>query len=262
MQSIQNVNIQELRKIDIQRAINEEAKRGLCYKSIKSAVDLLRSALALSNVGIPSTKDFKLPAKKVKTEDLPDLKEVMRVIIGSSVELPCLLSLCCGGMRISEVRGLQYKDIVEDENGYKYLKVCRARVCISGRDDVKNQNKTEKSTWVIPIPDYLYRLIPNMEDAEPDDYIIGENYGAIKRRYDRLMKKHGIKMTFHDLRAQFATTMNGLGVEREVLQMLGGWSNSKVLESIYIRIPKHKLIDSLNVYDNYISEIISECQAP
>lgn len=252
--SIQGCAITDLKIIDIQRAINIDAERGLSYKSIKSGYDLVRSAALIFDVELPSIRKFKLPPKTVK-EELPDLDKVLKIIIGSSVELPCLLSVWCGGMRISEVRGLQFGDIYEDENG-RYIKVRRARVCINGHDVVENRNKTEQSTRDVPIPDYIYNLIQQIPHNSDADFIVNENYGAIKRRYDRLLKKNGLKMTFHDLRAQFATTMNGLGVDKDVLEKLGGWANSKVLDSVYIRTPKQRVHDSLKIFDEYMYDVI------
>ena len=72
------------------------------------------------------------------------------------------------------------------------------------------------------------------------------------------LKKHGLKMTFHDLRAQFATTMNGLGVEKEVVEKLGGWANSKVLDAVYIRTPKQRVRDSLKIFDEYMYGVIRD----
>lgn len=254
--SIQGHMITDLKTIDIQRAINIDAEQGMSYKTIKSAYALVRSAALLFDVELPSIRKLRLPPKKVKDE-LPPLGNVLKVIIGSSVELPCLLSVWCGGMRISEVRGLKYSDIYE-ENGSRYVRVRRARVCINGHDVVENRNKTEQSTRDVPIPDYIYNLIQQIPHNSEDDFIINENYGALKRRYDRLLKKHGLKMTFHDLRAQFATTINGLGVEKEVLEKLGGWANSKVLDSVYIRTPKQRIRDSLKVFDDYMYEVIRD----
>lgn len=254
--SIQGHIITDLKTIDIQRAINIDAERGLGYKSIKSAYDLVRSAALIFDVELPSIRKLKLPPKTVK-EELPDLDKVLRVIIGSSVELPCLLAVWCGGMRISEVRGLQFGDIYEDANG-RYIKVRRARVCINGHDVVENRNKTEQSTRDIPIPDYIYNHIQQVSHDSDEDFIVNENYGAMKRRYDRLLKKNGLKMTFHDLRAQFATTMNGLGVDKEVLEKLGGWANSKVLDSVYIRTPKQRVRDSLKIFDDYMYDVIRD----
>lgn len=256
LQSIQRYFITDLKVIDIQRAINIDAERGLGYKSIKSAYDLIRSAASIFEVELPSTRKLRFPPKNVKAE-LPDLDKVLRIIIGSSVELPCLLAVWCGGMRISEVRGLQFGDIYEDSNG-RYIKVRRARVCINGHDVLEDRNKTELSTRDVPLPDYIYNLIQTVPHKTEDDFIINENYGNIKARYDRLLKKHGMKMTFHDLRAQFATTMNGLGVQKEILEKLGGWANSKVLDAVYIRTPKQRVRDSLKIFDDYMYGVIRD----
>ena len=126
LQAIYGFHITDIKTIDVQRAINIDAEHGLGYKSIKTGYDLVRSAALLFDVELPSIRKLKLPPKTVK-EELPDLNKVLRVIIGSSVELPCLLSVWCGGMRISEVRGLQFGDIYEDDNG-RYIKVRRTRV--------------------------------------------------------------------------------------------------------------------------------------
>ena len=154
--SIQGHIITDLKTIDIQRAINIDAEHGLGYKSIKSAYDLVRSAALIFDVELPSIRKLKLPSKTVK-EELPDLDKVLRVIIGSSVELPC-----------------------------------------NGHDVVENRNKTEQSTRDVPIPDYIYNLIQQVPHDSDEDFIVNENYGALKRRYDRLLKKNELKMTFHD----------------------------------------------------------------
>lgn len=256
---LHNIPISKLKRVDIQFAINADAERGLSYKTLKQAIGLLHSALALFDIDVPNASQFRLPPKSPPKGDLPDLPLVIRTLIGSSVELPCLLAIWCGGMRISEVRGLQYQDIVETKDGY-FLKVRRTRICLRGHDVVQERNKTPKSTRDIPLPAYLLDLIRKSEHRSDEDFIISENYGAVKRRYDRLLKKHGIKMTFHELRAQFATAMNDLGVRKEILQMLGGWSTSKVLDEVYIRTPQRKLVESMRVFDDYMTALVTQCK--
>ena len=257
---LHNIPIKKLKRVDIQFAINADAERGLSHKTMKQAIGLLHSALALFDITIPNAGSFRLPPKKPPKGDLPDLPLVIRTLIGSSVELPCLLAVWCGGMRISEVRGLQYQDIVETKDGY-FLKVHRSRICLNGHDYVTERNKTPKSTRDVPLPAYLLDLIQKSEHKSDEDFIISENYGAIKRRYDRLLKKNGIKMTFHELRAQFATAMNDLGVRKEILQMLGGWSTSKVLDEVYIRTPQSKLVEGMKVFDDYMNALVAQCKA-
>ena len=258
LQSIMKNNIYELTKLDIQTAISHDAGKGLGHKSIKDALALLRSACAYYDVVIPPTKKFTLPARSPKKGDLPELSEVLAVIIGSSVELPCLLSIWCGGMRMSEVRGLQYKDIVSDKNGNHYILIQRARIFLNGTDVVRDVNKTYGSTRKVPLPDYLYNMIQNKPHKSDTDFVIDESYIAITGRYKRLMKKHGLHISFHDLRALFATTMNELGVPKEILQKLGGWTNSKVLDSVYIRHSDQTLVNSIDLLSQHIEPIIEE----
>ena len=123
-------------------------------------------------------------------------------------------------------------------------------------DVLEDRNKTELSTRDVPLPDYIYNLIQTVPHKTEGDFIINENYGNIKARYDRLLKKHGMKMTFHDLRVQFATIMNGLDVQKEILEKLGSWANSKVLDAVYIRAPKQRVRDSLKVFDKYMYDVI------
>jgi integrase len=247
-----------LNKLDVQRAINEDVSGGLGYKSIKSALGLYRSALACYDVEIQPTSKFTLPQPKPKRGDLPELEKVLAVIIGSSVELPCLLALWCGGMRISEVRGLQYRDVTTSENGGHFIRINRVRICVNGHDVVQDRAKTVDSARDIPLPEYVYSLIENKPHKADTDFIVDESYKAVYKRYKLLMKKNGINMTFHELRAQFATNMSILGVKKEVLQMLGGWSNSVVLDKVYNRTPTHMLSDSMNLYTDYITKIIHE----
>ena len=260
LSTLHDIPITKVRRVDIQYAINADAERGLGYKSIKSAFDLVRAALALFDVEIPSSSHFRFPPKKVSHSELPDLKKVLSALIGSSVELPCLLAVWCGGMRISEVRGLRYSDLRETDDGW-FISLHRARICVNGKDVLQERNKTPKSTRDIPMPAYLLDLIQAKQHDNENDFIIDESYKAVKRRYDRILKRNGIKMTFHELRAQFATAMNDLGVRKEILQMLGGWSTSKVLDEVYIRTPKSKLVEGMKVFDDFMNALVAECKA-
>lgn len=257
LQSLMNKDIYSLKPIDVQQAISEDAKQGKSYKTIKNSLGLLKSALALNNAPLPAYK-YSLPTKKKQKADLPDFQEVLKIINGSSVELPCLLSINCGGMRISEVRGLQYRDIIE-RNGKKYISIERARVSVSNCRDVVKCCKTETSERIVPLPDYLYKKIIEKPHKSETDYIIDESYKAITGRFTRLMKKNGItNLTFHGLRKEFATMMNQMGVAKETLQLLGGWSNSVVLDSIYICPRQGELENSIEKLSNFIAPVIAE----
>lgn len=52
-----------------------------------------------------------------------------------------------------------------------------------------------------------------------------------------------------------------LGVRKEILQMLGGWSTSKVLDEVYIRTPQSKLVEGMKVFDDYMNALVAGCKA-
>ena len=260
LQTIMKMDINSLKKADINRAIAMDVQRGLGYKSMKEAVSLLKSALSEFDVDILPAGKYNLPPKKLQKDELPDIQSVLNAIVGSSVELPCLLSLWCGGMRISEVRGLQYRDISTDKNGNHFIFINRVKVSIGNVDHIRDSNKTEQSTRKVPLPDYLYQMIKDKPHNSEEDFIVDERYLTIKKRYDRLMKKHGLNICFHDLRAEFATVMNSLGIDKLILQKMGGWSNSKVLDSVYIRTPQKAISDSMQIYGDYIESMITNEQ--
>ena len=99
-------------------------------------------------------KRISLPPKRKKQVILPDAAEVLALIIGTDIELPCLLAMWMS-LRISEVRGLQFRDIAKDGSS---LQVCRAKMYFDGHDVVRDVNKTYDSTRNNSLPVYLLEM--------------------------------------------------------------------------------------------------------
>lgn len=257
LQSLMNKDVHQLLPVDVQKAISEDAQQGKSYKTIKNAFGLLKAALSYHNAPLAS-HNYSFPEKKKRKDDLPELAVVLKIINGSSVELPALLSLWCGGMRISEVRGLQYRDII-DKDGKKYICIERSNVNIGNSYDCLKCTKTEASTRLVPLPNFLYDKIMAKPHNNDSDFIIDGSYRAVSGRFKRLMKANGINgFTFHGLRKLFATSMNALGVPKETLQLLGGWSNSIVLDSIYICPRQSELENSIDKLSGLILPVVDE----
>ena len=239
LQGLMDKDIHSIKPYDVQRAINADAKRGKSYKTIKNAIVLVKSALLLNNAPLPRYK-YTMPPRNKQKAELPPFEDLLKVINNcedETVKLAALLSLNCGGMRVGEVRGLQYGDIFE-QNGKKYIHIQRQRTYASGHE-LEKRLKTESSERDVPLPDYLYKMIMAKPHENDTDFIINESYKAISGRFKRLMERNGISnFTFHGLRKEFATTMSLLGVQKEALQLLGGWANSVILDSVYICTPK------------------------
>lgn len=202
-----------LNKLQVQRAVNADAAR-LSPKSIRSAHGLLSAALKMfmPDFALNTT----LPVKQALIKNLPTPELVYETVKETDIELPCLLAMWLS-LRMSEIRGLQYRDISDN-----VLTVQRSMVTVNGQHILKDQTKTYGSTRRLKLPEYIIALIQKPEEALDTDFIITLSGQAIYKRFTRLMKKQGITMTFHDLRHLNASIMLALGVPDKYAMERGG----------------------------------------
>lgn len=239
--------LSELTLIDITRAVDYDTAQGIGYKTLHDSYALIYAAAYALGVSIPPIKKVPFPDKNEVERHLPTMEEAIHILKGSSVYLPCMLPLGCGGLRISEVRGLKYKDIEVKGNDY-YILVHAPRVCVNGKDVEKKTTKTKGSTRRVLLPDYLYQEIQRKPHESEDEYIINESYRAISGRFQRLMRKNGYNIRFHDLRAIFATELKLLNVPKDIIMRQGGWTNSKVLDRVYTVISDEMCNEKMRSY--------------
>ena len=180
------------------------------------------------------------------------MEEVLGWIIGTDLELPCLLAMWLS-MRISEVRGLQFRDIAPDG---KSLSVCRAKLYFDGKDILRDCNKTYESTRLNSLNPYLLELIRNVPHDHEDDFIVTLSYPYIWKHFKQLTKAHGYDMTFHKLRHEFATTLNDLGIPADYIQKLGGWATDNVMKAVYTHTTSAKEVEYQRKIDDYFMSII------
>ena len=252
LQLIKDINIKDLRINDVQRAVNFDSKR-LSRKSIKSAVSLLKSALDVQGIEL-NIKKITIPQAKPLKNAIPSAENILKVIVGTELELPCLLAMWLS-LRISEVRGLKFSDISADG---KYISVCRARMCLDNKDVIREQNKTEDSTRTNLLPPYILNLIKKVPHDNDNDFIVNFSYEYIRKHFKLLMEKNGMNITFHKLRHEFATTLNDLGVPSEYIQKLGGWSTDNVMKSVYTHTTNAKENEYQMIIDNFFTSIIDD----
>lgn len=252
LQLIKNIPVSELTVNDIQKAVNIDSER-LGRKSIKSAVSLLKSVIELHGVEL-DFKKITVPQSRPKKYVIPSADAVLKVIIGSELELPCLLAMWLS-LRISEVRGLKFKDISADG---KYISVCRAKIYLGNKDVLREQNKTADSTRTNLLPPYILNLIKSVPHQSDDDFIVNLKYEYIRKHFKQLMNDNGFEITFHKLRHIFATTLNDLGVPSEYIQKLGGWSTDIVMKSVYTHTTNSKENEYQSIVDNFFTSLIDD----
>ena len=122
--------------------------------------------------------------RKPNLKELPTAEQVMQMIVGTDIELPCLLAIWLS-LRISEVRGLQFGDLNEN-----VLTVRRSRMNINGKDVIREVNKTYNSTRKLVVPDYLLKLILSIPHERNEDFIVQQSYQFIYANLTRIAQEH------------------------------------------------------------------------
>lgn len=241
-----DIYINDITQTAIQQHVNKLALT-MKPKTVRNAHGLLVSVL---NVFLP---DFRvrttLPKVQKKIKQLPLVEDVLRVVVGSDIELPCLLAMWCS-LRMSEVRGLKKSDI---KNGI--LTIHSTKVRVNNEDVEKSTTKTIESTRQIKLPERIQSLIT----ALPDDggYLIPLTAQAIYMRFSRLLQRNGIEhMSFHDLRHMNASVMLALGIPDKYAMERGGWSSTSVMKSVYQHTFTAERQAADDKIDNYFNGIL------
>lgn len=213
LQSIMNVEIHKLNSVALQCAINEDAQR-VGRKSINEAKNLLMSALKL--YGVRTEFNVTLPPKQPKIQNLPTPAQVIQLVRGTDIEVPCMLALWLS-LRISEVRGLQFGDLKDG-----VLTVQRSKLALANKDVVRDVNKTYTSTRQLALPPYLIKLIEAVPHTSDEDFIVPMAYQTIRAHLTKLARAKGYTLTFHQLRHLNASVMLSLGVPDKYAMERGG----------------------------------------
>ena len=253
--SIANIKITDLRTIDVQKAVNAERER-ISSKYTKNAYAFLKSVLVMYNANI-NYQSIKVPKViKPKSNELPSFERVFSIVKGTESELPVLLAAWLS-LRIGEVIGLQFRDIDSEHNT---LFVRRTIIYTDDGVKVREGCKTELSTRELQIPPYIMNLINQIPHTSQNDFIIPKSRRAVYGKFTRLMAKHGIKMSFHDLRHLNASIMLMLGIPDKYAMERGGWSTDYVLKSVYQQTFSSERLRIDKIIDEYFNSIINQNQ--
>lgn len=218
-----DIPLKELTPTMIQAHVNKLALTK-SPKTIRNAHGLLVSVL---NVFAPDMRiHTTLPKPQKKYKQLPEVSEILRVIIGTEIELPCLLAMWCS-LRMSEIRGAKKTDIHDG-----VLTVRDTVVTVQGEHIEKHSTKTIESTRQIALPERVICLINAL--PEEQDKLTLLSGQAIYKRFTRLLEREGISpMTFHDLRHLNASVMLALNIPEKYAMERGGWSSPHIMKSVY-----------------------------
>lgn len=218
-----HISVKELTATDIQAHINKLAL-SKSAKTVRNAHGLLVSVLNVYAPELYIKTTLPKPQKKIK--QLPDVRDVLKVVIGSEIELPCLLAMWCS-LRMSEIRGAKKSDIKDG-----ILTVRDTVVTVAGEHIEKHSTKTVDSTRSIALPERVQALISALPPEQ--DKLTPLTGQAIYKRFTRLLAAKGIEpMTFHDLRHMNASVMLALGIPDKYAMERGGWSSPHIMKAVY-----------------------------
>lgn len=220
-----------LSKIDWQKMIDDELK-DVSEKTVKNAWRLVTPSLKFIDYPVPSVRLSPVPVKEIPFLQPEEIKPFCEALKGRSYEIAALLEL--HGLRLSEVKGLTWKDI-DLKNNVMLIKGAMVR----GTNGMvkKPQNKNRTSTRPVPI------MIPQLHDAleavpNKTGTVVTLNGGTLLEDVRRSCKRAGVTIvTNHGLRHSFASLCFHLKtIPIKQIQEWGGWKDDDVLNRIYIRL--------------------------
>lgn len=222
LQSLMSIRLDKLTREDVQKAVNDDAKR-MSAKSVIDSHGLLSSALKMFAPDFVLRTTLPRKVKKLK-HDLPTSNEVMQIVSGDEIELPALLALCLC-LRVSEVRGLKKSDIDGD-----CVLIQRIIVTVDGKHIEKELAKTDATRRIEKLPPFL----KDMMLAVDGEYITNLSGQALYKRFTRRMDKAGFpNIRFHDLRHISASDMHAQGLSDRVASERGGWAGTQTMRQVY-----------------------------
>ena len=235
----------------IQREINAMKKAKKSPNYISNAVGFLKSILKVYAPGM-DLEALTIPQKRkpdLRMLDDDEISKLLQTAKGTEMELPILLAIWLG-MRLSEIRGLKYKDIRKGR-----VHICRAIVDDKDGEPVEKGTKTYSGDRWLDLPPYIASLIPA---GEPDKCIVQLSGQAIYKRFSRLLVKAGVEhCRFHDLRRANAAAMIRLGVDSKYAQQRNGWATDYMYKQVYAYTMPDRMNEVNLAVDNYFGNKIA-----
>ena len=265
-QGLMNKRLSDITPRAVSLAVQQEAQRTgrngkrLTAKTIQNEFVFLSSVLRENGVELGAVP---LPEVKRKIVRIPEPPAVIRAVIGTPLELPCLLAAWLS-LSLSEIMGLtKSKSLL---NGQLYVAETVVRVkdpsapVRTKKDGTprhdkgtfvyvrKEGGKEEQRSRVLDLPPYLARLIDQVEG----DVIVPLTAPQISGGFTRLLKEKGLPhMTFHQLRHLNASAMAMLGIQKEIAQERGGWKTPHTMNQVYTHTfdaPRRAADAKINAY--------------
>lgn len=216
-------------------------------KTVVNAYNFIITVLRLYNKELG--KDVKLPEIPRQIPVLVPAEKIIPVIVGTEIELPCLLAMWLS-MSLSEILGLtKSKSVVGNK-----LIISETLVYVNGRPERRDGGKEKNRTRAYDIPPYIMGLINKVET----DSLVTLSGPALTARFKRLLQRNGLPhMSFHKLRHLGASVSAYLGNPDIDTQERGGWKTDYTMKRVYLHSFSESRKQSDAKINNYFEAIIN-----
>ena len=210
----------------IEAELDKPSRKGGTIKP-KTVIDAYHLVATVLKKYVDGIKiDVTLPELQQRLMVIVPPEDIIPVIKGTNVELPCMLAMWLG-LTMSEIRGItKSKSIIGNK-----LYILETVVDLDSGPVREAKAKEEKRKRVLDIPPYIKDLI----DKVDGDIIEPRSGHAVYMRFQKVLEGSGLpKMTFHALRHVNASVMADELIPDAVAQARGGWKTDDVMKKVYV----------------------------
>lgn len=246
LQTLSNINIQNLNQADIQRTINQEAIKH-SPKTVRNIHGLITAVLRTYRPDL--IVRTVLPAKVRPELHIPsdeEIKILLNAVKDTELELPVLLA-AFGPMRRGEICALRVENIKGNT-----VHVCENMIRDNNREWIIKSPKSYAGDRYIAYPDFVAEKWKNFNSGR----IVLLNPDMITNRFGKILKKYEIPhFRFHDLRHYSASVLHAIGVPDAYIMERGGWGNDSVLKSVYRHTMEEKQKQLSNIANTHFNSL-------
>lgn len=232
--------IYQVDKQSIQLWVSELAQKNLSPKTIRNIYGLFSGTIHMFR------PDYRLqatlPQKRKPHLYCPndnDIKALLEYIKGTELELAVLLA-AFGPLRRAEICALTDKDISGNT-------ICVRHNMVLNNDKVWviKEPKTTDSDRYVAMPPFVIEKFKGRKGL-----LVNMNPDMVTGRFIRTLRKINVpRFRFHDLRHYSASIMHAIGVPDQYIMARGGWSDDRVLKTVYrnvINLEEERLTQVIN----------------
>lgn len=245
LQDIMTIPLSELTQEEVQRSVNEEYKHGRSPKTLRNAHGLLSAVIRAYR---PQFCLYTTLPQKTKTEirifTEDEMQRVWSAADGTEYNTAILLASWLG-MRMSEILGLRYEDIIGG-------KIHIQRAIVRGENgEVEKPPKSISGDRWIKCPDEILDII-----GTESGRVVPMTSIMVYKGFLRICDQAGVQpCRFHDLRHFAASEAHSLGVPDKYLMRRMGHKTDNMLKTTYEHVMRDKEDTFADIIDSHMSSL-------